>query len=501
LGSWRDRALTAAVLAATIAAFTTLVFHAWPGFRGAYLAHTSGVWLSAAQDLNDGVLYRAISSDLGYGGTRYFPLFFAILATVQRAGASVLTASWIAAGLSLATLGFGMRQAALTLGVSRAGAWLFAGAAIAPYFAQETAFEVRADVLAAGLNFAGLAYGLRLWRDDEASTRRVIAVAALFFSLAFATKVTSLWAPAALVAAGLFSRRRAHAALLGAFVALGVALFFVIVTLASQGRAMDAWASVMYGGRTFRSTVDTLTSGGFIPGLTYSRTVLVFGVLGVVALTAGAMSRKRALASGNVPLWPVAAVFAAASITTAFILSSPGTVLANQVTEWISSVWLILAALSARRSALERPALSVVATLVLWMSAQDLSHANKSIHRLTTDVRAARAALISRVERASGSVLSDSALWPALARRSVVVPDAFAFRIAAISRPELENDLIARIARREFPFVILEFDPLSPEGKRMYGFAHLTPAVVDAIMEHYRFESAPLENALIYLPK
>src|SRR6202521_3110166 len=41
-----------------------------------YLTPTNGVWLALATDLKDGLFYRPLLSPVGYGGARYFSLFF-----------------------------------------------------------------------------------------------------------------------------------------------------------------------------------------------------------------------------------------------------------------------------------------------------------------------------------------------------------------------------------------------------------------------------------------
>src|SRR5262245_38941230 len=56
----------------------------WPG--SAPLDITSGVWTALARDFADGVLYRPLLSDIGYGGTRYMPLFIITHGTLIRFG-------------------------------------------------------------------------------------------------------------------------------------------------------------------------------------------------------------------------------------------------------------------------------------------------------------------------------------------------------------------------------------------------------------------------------
>src|SRR6266542_1538008 len=140
---------------------------------GNALNHVSGVWMALADDLARGTLYRPIHApDGAFGGTRYFPLAFAL-----HAGS-------------------------------------FAALAIAGFSGQHALAAVRGDLLPVALSALGLAAIAR-----RAGPRRV-ACAAGALALAFAAKPTAL---AAALAAVLFlalrgARRRAAAlaALVGA---------------------------------------------------------------------------------------------------------------------------------------------------------------------------------------------------------------------------------------------------------------------------------------------
>src|SRR5689334_12527807 len=59
----------------------------------ANMDHVSGVWTTMAQDLLHGVFYRPVAGPLGYGGTRYMPLFFSLQALFWN-----IFDSWRAAG-------------------------------------------------------------------------------------------------------------------------------------------------------------------------------------------------------------------------------------------------------------------------------------------------------------------------------------------------------------------------------------------------------------------
>jgi hypothetical protein len=82
--------LAAAALGVTTAARLPA---AWAS--GNALNHVSGAWMALAEDLAHGQFYRPIlDPELGYGGTRWFPLAFAAHAALRVAGLDLVTAGY-----------------------------------------------------------------------------------------------------------------------------------------------------------------------------------------------------------------------------------------------------------------------------------------------------------------------------------------------------------------------------------------------------------------------
>ena len=54
----------------------------WPGSLPDGV--TSGVWMGLAMDFSKGEFYRPLISDVGFGGTRYMPLFWVLHGTAIR---------------------------------------------------------------------------------------------------------------------------------------------------------------------------------------------------------------------------------------------------------------------------------------------------------------------------------------------------------------------------------------------------------------------------------
>ena len=114
-----------AILAATVTG-AALAIHAWQAIStSAYVDFVTGVWLALADDFSRGVFYRDLIGPDGYGGTRYFPLFFVSIGALMRLGASPLAAGFAVSLASGALLVLGVRRLLVRSGLpARVGAWL-----------------------------------------------------------------------------------------------------------------------------------------------------------------------------------------------------------------------------------------------------------------------------------------------------------------------------------------------------------------------------------------
>jgi len=483
-------------------AFGGLAAHALAGFQGAYLTYGSGVWLSLAGDLaGHGVFYRDLVGDLGYGGTRYFPFFFVTIAGFLKAGFSPAVAGLTAGGLSIVVLAIGAYRIVRAAGIPPLTAAVFAAAAAGPYFALQAAFEVRADVMAAGLNLLGIALVLDAWRSSGLQDNPRILPAALAFLLAFATKVTAFTIPGALVLAALLTGRRRLAARLALALVVGGVVFLGIVQAASGGRAFRVLGAVMFGGANPAGTVLSVVSGGYLSGLFNSHLVIAAMLFAVVTLVAGGMFRRSADPAMPLPLAVPFALWLAATATLGVTLSSPGTVPANQVVEWLAISMVVPALVGAARMNTRRVGAFVAAVMVLWMGAQNAARGRERAPLLTREHRAEERAFVDRVRAFDGPILAESALWPVLAGREVVMPDAFAARIVLREHPEIESRLVAEIEARHYRGIVLEFDPSSREGEAMYGFSHFSPRVIAAVRAHYRLEIPGQSIGFVFVPR
>lgn len=500
-------------LAAAAAALACLAFasHAWQALSGAYLSHVSGIWLALGSDLSAGVFYREIAGPMGYGGTRYFPLFFTIIGGLLRVGVPPLAAGATASAIAAAVLATGLARVVSAMGAPRRLVWLAAAGALAPYFIQQTLFEVRADVLAAGLNLWGLSAAIPLWRTPSGARPRVWTAVA-WFTLALSAKVTSLAVPGCVAVALVLSGQARTAFRFSAGMALGALGFLGVVEAASAGRAIPSWRACMFAGTSEGQMFLRLFDGDFIVLARYSH--LLTALLGLTCLAlAGAValrwrdrmrepSSMAHQAAGGTSLWLPVVLFAGVSASTALTLSSPGTVPSNQMVEWLGISFAVLAWAACARRELRGIVSIVLAAVVIWMSAQDFVRVSQLWQmRSSRTSLAVRQQVVDLVAKAASPVLSESALWPVLAGQQPFVLDPFALRVVMISRLDIARDFESKIEARFFSSVILQVDPTSVRGRGYYEHVHFGWPMTTRILANYRFHSHPAEDVWIYLPK
>jgi hypothetical protein len=447
---------------------------------GYELNHVSGVWLALAGDTAAGLFYRGLSSAGEYGGTRYFPLLFVLVAAAMKLGLTAITAGQVVSVAAAACLVAGafsfLKRAGVQTLLAAAGATL----ALVPYFVQQTVLSIRAEPLAAACALWGAASVAG--RLGPAARRPWLWAAGIGFTLAVAAKPTAGYAAVAGVAALAFAGRWRDAGRLSAVCTAGFALVLLLIWVGSAGRAPESFAALalagaragnLFGAGLVLRPLDLVLTSRFL-------TAILAIVLVVVA------SRPRDVAT--LPALLVLGAAAAAAV----VLQTPGTILTNQAVEpYVAAVLYLSWAVQTR--ATFRPAGHLlIALLLLWAAAHE-GRAFARLHRegALAAARAAHAELRDAVLECGEPLLAESPLVPLLAGRRPLLLDPFAFRVAALTRPDLNEDLVSRLEAREFRCVFLEHDPEVEPGRGWYRNVSLGEAVVEAVVGHYRLRGIP----------
>ena len=462
-------ALTGAVLAAD--AIVSLA-------SGVYLNLGSGVWLALARDTYDGVFYRPLWNGGEYGGTRYFPMLFVPIAGLMRAGFSAVPAGLTVSMLGLAALAIAAVVLLKRLSVPSFLVALGAALAIAPYFVHQTAFAIRCEPIAAA--FAIFGFAVLAPVDARADSTRRLLLAAVLFVCAFMTKVTCVYGPAAATVALLVAGRRAAALKLAAATAIGAALFLVAINVASSGRAIESFRACALAGSSFSSLLTPVAVTRVLMLIGTSHVLTVVFLLVLAALVAYPRAWLQL---------PVLYLIAAAGIT-AFIFTSPGTILTSQIVDAYVAAIVVLTTVTAAHTGRVR-AVGYVALvgLALWTAGQNVVRVAGMIEQgVARSGTEERRQLAAAVDACAGTIVSESPLIPILAAQRPILLDPFAFHVVALNRPDVGKDLVERVRRREFACVVLEQDPATSRGRAWYSNVNLTGPVMEAVLQHYTLD-------------
>jgi hypothetical protein len=445
---------------------------------GVYLNLGSGVWLALARDTYDGVFYRPLWSGAEYGGTRYFPMLFVPIAGLMRAGVSAVPAGLAVSMLGLATLAVAVVVLLRRLSVPSSLVALGTALAVAPYFVHQTAFAIRCEPLAAAFAILGLAALAPVDARADATSR--VFLAAALFVCAFMTKVTCVYGPAAATIALLVAGRRAAALKLAAATAIGAALFLVAVNLASNGRAIESFRACALAGSSIASLLTPMAITRLLMLISTSHLLTV-----VFLLVLGALVVSRWV-------WlqlPTLYLIAAAAIT-AVIFTSPGTILTSQIVDaYVAAIVVLTTATATHTGRLRSMGYAALVGLALWTAGQNIVRVAGMIDQRVVRAGAEeRRQLAEAVTACAGTILSESPLIPILAAQRPILLDPFAFHVVALNRPEVGDDLVERVRRREFACVVLEQDPATSRGRAWYSNVNLTGPVMDAVLQHYTLD-------------
>jgi hypothetical protein len=482
------RALLLASTAALAAATVLRLPAAWAS--GNALNHVSGAWIALAEDLAHGTFYRPLhDAGLGYGGTRFFPLAFALHAALRTTGADLIASGYavsLAAGALLAVALFLLVR---TTGLARPAAAAFAVLGFAAFAAQHALASVRGDLLPVALSALGLA--AVAWAPARG---RGAALGALLFALAFAAKPTALTAPAAAAAWLLLRGERRLALGLTLLTGAGAVAVVLVTDVLSQGRFLAILAATATGGAG---------GGDLLRGpirlaehllIADPAAIVLAGGATLVAL-AGLPARVRAARAGPpdpallASLWLLAAGGGAL-----VVFGSPGTGVNHLVElEAAAAAALGTAWAGAGRPARLARALAPAAALAGVLVAFGMAREDGRTARMA-EARQVAAALPAR-----GRVLSEDPLIPLAAGRRPEVLDPWMLRLASEANPVLARPLLDDLRAGKFDAVVLFHDLDSPVAGPWYARGNLGPAVVEAIRAGYHLAERR-GRYRIYLP-
>lgn len=450
----------------------------WPAET--YLDPASGTWTALAVDLAHGTVYRPLFGELGYGGTRYFPLHFLLQGALIRCGVDP-----VAAGLWLSAVATGLLCASVAVTLKVVGARRLVAVCcgvlvLASSTAQEALLSIKADALAAAVNLLGFAAALA-----NAPARRAVGTAALLFTLAFATKPTAVSGFLASLTWLSLTGRGPRALALLALCILSYGSVLAVVAYAGGLSVYSAGGAAWSAGALLRAPWEMARLTRQVPE------TLVFFQLGLAAAVALAAQRSRGPA-GAAP-W----LLASTCLTTAPIFMFEGTD-TNHLLELhaISLVavgaWIETATAEARRfTAMVLTVAGLAAALSL---ASGLSNAGAEQRWGTL------AQVVARLGERQGPVLAENPLVPIARGERPYLLDAFMFRVLHERNSDFAEPLWNALRERRFAAVVLDRDPHTDRGREWYRTGYFGDGFVERLEEAYQV-AGRVKNRIIYVPR
>lgn len=459
--------------AALLIAAIFSVLHIAAAYRtGAYLDHVAGAWTTLAFDLAHGIFYRPILGPIGYGGTRFMPLYFSAHALLIGLGLSPVVAGYILSGFSSLLLLAAVFFVVRTLGGStKHAAFAVLIVAVIPEF-QRALITIRGDILAGALSVCGLV----LASSRPTKGPRFWAVIAIL-TLAFACKLTSGFALIAIVAWYIVSGERKHALQLLGFGLLSFAVVIGIAEAASDGRMLSIFAACAGA----NMTVSRFARGP----MELLRTASLYN-FGTLALVTAAFAISCAF-----PRRLPSIYFLTALLATMVIFASPGTDYNHLLDLEVAAVLAIMSGLREFSPDAQRAASWFFAAVVLMMSGTLYA-----LQRQTLDVDRDFAARV--ISDTKGIAVAENSLWPVSANVAPVVADPFMLRVVSERDPRVSEPLVALLRARKVPVVLLMFN--LDDYRWWYERTHFGPAIYNALHDNYTLtESRP--GVFVYRPK
>ncbi len=451
----------------------------------AWVNHPAGVLIAMAADLKEGVFYRPLFGPAGYGGTRYFPLYFVLHALLMKLGLPVLLSAYLLSAAAMISLLMGVFCLLRSLGVEPWLAVCSAAALLAVITGQQSLVSPHADGLASCLNVWGLAVSVR-----PKLSRGKVFLASLLFVLAWSAKVNTVFGFAAAFVWLMSTGLTATAWELAGETILGYVLVGAALEFGSQGRFVGIFRACASGGGGLM---------GFAAGpwnllvqiVRLDPAVLLFVALALVALVQVVVTRKFLR---NLP----ALFFVAVLLITAAIFGSPGLNENLFLDLQVASVVLIASWLAQMTVPLYRQVGICALAVIMLMAALPLLRRFKNGDRRFHDHRFQQA--LAAVGDTSKPILSENPVIPVLAGQQPYVLDPWMLRLLRENKPNFGEPLLEGLRHQTFGAVVLCMaDPRTKFGQWWYETGQFGPGFAAALTQNYHLV-ATFDDQRVYLP-
>ncbi len=440
--------------------------------------HVSGVWIGLAYHASQGVIYPEVYDGQLYGGSRYMPLYF-----LAHAGLASVTEEYLLSGKVLSFLGalacgIVLYQLLWTQRCPQTIALALVSLVAASVSGTFGSLTIRGDLWPVTWQLAALALVHR-------QVRGAYVFAGILCTLGVLTKITALWAPAAILWYTLLRDRKA-------------CMVFGLTWLASLGLALGI-LHVLTAGRMLAS-FGAFTEPMLITQLLKSPFRLIYYIAWtstelVVLTPLVIMELYAARGAGRWSVFHTALLFCLPVMLVVFADRGTGF---NHVIDLVVLAAVIVGMLwSSGKTAVSQAVLTMGAITVLWgvgaAWTRSLANPTRDMARaiVTSGDDSPYPALpLASVLTEPGPMLCEDARVAIAHGQAPVVLDPYALPFLERNHPDWLAALLKRIERHEFQYIVLQYrldlDPRVNDGWYDIIFG---PTVSSAIRDHYRFHA------------
>jgi hypothetical protein len=487
-----DRRLADLLLAAAggiVVVSTVVVAAAHVGDRWG-TDQTSGSWMALAKFANERVLYPPLFAHGRFGGTRYMPLQIVLNAAGARVTGEYLVSSKIlsyaGAVLLFGLMFFVVRRSSRSWPLALA----LVGGILVTNVGSHAVYSFRGDAVPAALQLGAVTVAL-------GGTTTVVVVAGVLCAVALMSKLSAVWAVAAItVWLGVRRRRRLLPAFLGAF-AFSTAVLLGLFLAASEGRLLqnvyDLGGAGLPGPKGFflGTLDDRFTFFGSWAGVMF--------LLAPLAIATVALSvHRRSLTIYQLGL-------GAASVVLLLILADVGAG-GNQLLDVAVLVAVVVAELWREAGSDEslRVVRIIIAAALLWgiggyyqtwLRGATFDAAEQLLGRAAP---CCTARPLAGVIGSGKAVLSEDPYIPVSRGQDPVVLDAFMLVRILRNHPQWQQQLLAQIDAKDFAKVVL-MEPLDPSDPWFHTYSLGAP-VASALARNYQLSKSQ-DGYFVYTPR
>lgn len=471
------------IVLASIAIPVLLLPRVFLNFKNQYfLTHVEGAWLACAYDFLHGVFYRPLFGPLGYGGTRYFPLYFVLTGWLSKPLGSLETAGIALSGACVVLTLIAVFVLLRRMNVS---AILSAGAVVAILSVastQQALLGAKGDSLAAAANLWGVVIC-----TGSNFRRRALYLAAGLFTLAFATKLTTVFGVAAVFVAWLLAKRTKEAFELAIATGIGYAAVLGAMYAGSGGRVFAIFRACAGGGGSLSYTLQA-------PIHLLSKALDVDPACLFFLIPAFAFGLQYFF-QDKTDVWPI--YFAFVLGVTTVIFGSLGIGINHLFDLQVASVILLAVAISRVATLTEIGTGILAASLIVSIvpTSQGL-HGDLTRPSFRNDADE----VLLRLHGDGRPILAENPLVVIKSGKSPYLLDPFMFRILAAKQPALAHDLWDKMKHRSFAAIVLQRDPATAEGREWYTDTHFGGEFLKDLDENYSY-GFTVGRIIVYQPK